>query len=250
LTAATLALFAVLSQADAPRPFALNPYLEATLLAGDALLLGGGFIAQDTVRFEPCPCSEQGIWGIDRVALGLSSSSAGTASDVIQDFMIVAAPVGVFVAGLDDGLGGGATLAAIELESLALSASATFLVKNVVVRPRPYTYPTNDTARSAYQSFWSGHTAIAFTASTSTFVILQAQFPHEAWPYAVGASAEALAVAVGILRVSAGQHFPTDVIAGAAAGTLFGWLVPFLHRQPGPIFVAPQPGGLAVAFRY
>jgi membrane-associated phospholipid phosphatase len=243
-------LAASLAQAPEPRPFELDPFLEAGLLGGDALLLGGGLLAEHLVKPQPCPCSEDGIWNIDRPALGFNSAAAGTASDVLQDFMIVGAPVGLFFAGLGDGLGNAATLATIEIESLALTASATLLVKNLVVRPRPYAYPANTTSRAAYQSFWSGHTAVAFTASTSTFVILQAQFPHQAWPYIVGGSAELLAAAVGVLRVSAGQHFPTDVIAGAAAGTLFGWLVPFLHKKPGPIFVAPQPGGMTLALRF
>jgi membrane-associated phospholipid phosphatase len=243
-------LLANLAQASEPGPFVLKPLLEGGLVAGDVLLLGGALLAHDLVVPTPCPCSEAGLWPIDRPALGYHSASANTASDVLQDFMIVGAPIGLFAAGLERSPGEGVTLAVIELESLALSASATQLVKNLVVRPRPYAYPSSDASRAAYQSFWSGHTAVAFTASTSTFVILQAEFPHESWPCLVGASAEALAVTVGVLRVSAGQHFPTDVITGAIAGTVFGWLVPFLHERPAPILLAPQPGGLALAMHY
>ncbi len=35
---------------------------------------------------------------------------------------------------------------------------------------------------------------------------------------------------VGYERVRAGEHFPTDVIAGAMAGAAIGTLVPHLHR--------------------
>ena len=138
----------------------------------------------------------------------------------------------------------------ISLESLALSATATQLVKNLAVRPRPTTYPTSASSRSAYQSFWSGHTAVAFTAATSSFLVLRAEYPHEAWPWVVGATAEAMAVSVGILRVASGQHFPTDVMAAAAAGTIVGWFVPFLHQTRGPVSLAVQPEGIALAIRY
>ena len=37
------------------------------------------------------------------------------------------------------------------------------------------------------------------------------------------------AVGVAALRVAAGKHFPTDVVAGAALGSAVGWLVPTIH---------------------
>jgi len=37
------------------------------------------------------------------------------------------------------------------------------------------------------------------------------------------------AAGVSALRVAAAQHFPTDVVAGAALGTGIGWLVPTIH---------------------
>ncbi|MCE2497035.1 MAG: hypothetical protein J4F31_10740 [Flavobacteriales bacterium] len=33
------------------------------------------------------------------------------------------------------------------------------------------------------------------------------------------------------MRVESGQHFPTDVIAGAALGTAIGWALSALHRE-------------------
>ena len=43
----------------------------------------------------------------------------------------------------------------------------------------------------------------------------------------------AITGAVGIGRVAAGRHFPTDVIAGATVGTGIGVLVPHLHvKEP------------------
>src|SRR2546423_585667 len=53
------------------------------------------------------------------------------------------------------------------------------------------------------------------------------------------------ALGVGLLRVLAGRHFPTDVLAGAAAGAAIGLTVPRLHRRAAA-FVAPVRGGAAV----
>jgi membrane-associated phospholipid phosphatase len=57
---------------------------------------------------------------------------------------------------------------------------------------------------------------------------------------------------VGIGRVLAGAHFPTDVAAGAAVGIGIGTLIPYLHDSP--LTVTPELGsehaGLTVGHRF
>jgi hypothetical protein len=48
-------------------------------------------------------------------------------------------------------------------------------------------------------------------------------------------------MATGGLRVEAGQHFPTDVAAGAAIGAASGTLVPLLHGYVDHGEVVPRP---------
>jgi len=53
---------------------------------------------------------------------------------------------------------------------------------------------------------------------------------------------------VGVARVEAGSHFPSDVLIGFAVGTSIGMAVPALHTlnlQATPLF-GPQTSGLAV----
>jgi membrane-associated phospholipid phosphatase len=38
-------------------------------------------------------------------------------------------------------------------------------------------------------------------------------------------------LATGILRIKAGQHFPTDVMTGIPIGVLSGLLVPHFHKN-------------------
>ena len=43
------------------------------------------------------------------------------------------------------------------------------------------------------------------------------------------ATLESAALSVGLLKIRAGYHYPTDIMAGALAGISSGLLVPFLH---------------------
>ena len=68
----------------------------------------------------------------------------------------------------------------------------------------------------------------AFSAAVSYLVISGRQrLPHRTRNAALLFGG---AAAVGTLRVAAGRHFPTDVLAGAALGSLIGWLIPTVHR--------------------
>lgn len=61
-------------------------------------------------------------------------------------------------------------------------------------------------------SFPSGHTASAFAFTTG----IAPEFPR------LAAVLHVVAVAMGYSRVHAGMHYPSDVVAGAAAGTAAG----------------------------
>lgn len=120
-------------------------------------------------------------------------------------------------------------------QSLSLTLAATQLTKVVARRPRPYTYEpgrpeptdTEDTV-----SFFSGHTALAFSlAGTATYLTL-ARKGSTAPAWILGGGATGLAVTTGVLRVVAHQHFPSDVLVGALVGGGIGVLVPWLHQVP------------------
>lgn len=94
----------------------------------------------------------------------------------------------------------------------------TLIIKNIVMRPRPYTFPqAMVTLKSLIisppmgrWSFPSSHTVTAFAGASGIF------FAHKGW----GTAALVLAALVGLSRLYLYVHFPTDVLAGAVLGVL------------------------------
>ena len=133
-------------------------------------------------------------------------------------------------------------------ESLLLSLGATQLLKSATQRTRPFVYSDNPdipldlkTATSARRSFPSGHTANAFTAMVFLATVHDKLNPDSGARGWVWAGCLLAASTTGYLRYRAGKHFPSDILAGAAIGSLSGWLVPHLHE------IDPADGGAAAA---
>jgi len=78
------------------------------------------------------------------------------------------------------------------------------------------------------RSFPSSHTTVAFAAATAYVVVSGREHLRHRTRTALLLYGGALAT--GVLRVEAGQHFPTDVVAGAALGSGLGWLAARVHR--------------------
>ena len=109
---------------------------------------------------------------------------------------------------------------------IALAAVATGGLKLFIKRPRPYeTYPTDiyPDAVDNSPSFPSGHTSIAFAAATSLTLTTKK------WYVAMPAFAWASGVAYS--RVYLGQHYPSDVIAGAFVGAAGAYAAHWLKKK-------------------
>jgi membrane-associated phospholipid phosphatase len=99
----------------------------------------------------------------------------------------------------------------------------TWALKTVVARERPVGIYGND-------SFPSGHSSATFTGA---FLLLSDASPFagddlKGWRYGLGSAALVVATATATLRMTAGRHYLTDVVAGAGFGFLFGYLYPIL----------------------
>ena len=82
-------------------------------------------------------------------------------------------------------------------------------MKEIIGRKRPLDDVVGNPA------FPSGHTAYAFAGAT----LLGARYPKLRIPLYIGAGL------VGVTRIYLGRHYASDVIAGAAVGTITGALV-------------------------
>jgi hypothetical protein len=122
------------------------------------------------------------------------------------------------------------------VEALTWTSATKDCIKRLVPKARPYMYGSgelrDDLKDEAYESFPSGHTALAFCAATSFAVLATkraADRPETPWLVGGGYVA---ATAVGALRMAAGEHFLSDVAAGALLGSAIGYAVTSLHVKP------------------
>jgi membrane-associated phospholipid phosphatase len=122
----------------------------------------------------------------------------------------------------------------VYLESLSFAVGAKNVVKYLLPRWRPYVYlggAAGVAAAEDDQSFPSGHATVAFAAAGAGVSLFADSFPDSPWFWPFAAGAYSLAVLTASFRVASGMHFLTDVLAGAALGSLCGYLIPFLHEK-------------------
>jgi membrane-associated phospholipid phosphatase len=238
-----LAAFALLTAAAAPARADDEPSGPAFRLSWDvdatALLLSGSIASSFFVMSESdapaCAprCDRSSVNRFDRWAAGRYSPAWGTAGDIATASVIAIAPLALVLSeGVGDGLNDSLVVAEAALAASALQVSLSYAVG----RPRPRVYGDDapvdkrDDA-NAGRSFFSGHVANCVAATVAAARALdRTHRPALAWALlAAGLSGSAF---VGVARVGAGSHFPSDVVAGAAAGAGLGLLLPALHGRP------------------
>lgn len=208
----------------------------------EAVFVGAGLVLNGTALLLPADTA--GLWarhsvrdratlpGFDRVAAFRWSPPAHRASNALFVSALVLSAVGPALAYADDRPG---VPMALVGESFLLSAGLTGVVKAVTHRPRPLVFnpdaPMHERReRDAYRSFWSGHAANTAALTVSAAMLVDRADVDPAVRTATWAGAVAVPVLMGWLRVRAGKHFPTDVLAGCLAGAVVGWAVPYFHR--------------------
>jgi hypothetical protein len=239
LAAAAILSAAAPSFAGERRAFSLYPLRDAEIVAAGASLLGvGKYSVSETRAHDPLTLSRNDVPGFDRIALDLHSRRAGSMSDyTVRSCGFLAALVAgsPLLARDDDAFSEAVVNFAMYAETMLLEQGMTELAKGVFRRSRPYAYDSSLSTetrkeRNAALSFWSGHTASAFACAMFAGYVYQERNPRSEYRVPIWIGGMSVAALTAVLRVRAGQHFPTDVIAGAAAGSFAGWVVPCLHR--------------------
>jgi membrane-associated phospholipid phosphatase len=178
---------------------------------------------------------------------------AGTGSDLL----VVAVPAGATLAlglwAFRDGVE--RREVAEDLLTMAEAVSAALLLTQVAKygasRLRPDAWAAGGPSTlDGRMSFWSGHTAFAFSAAAAATQVARLRGrPRWRW---LALASFAGAAATGWLRIAADRHWLSDVVTGAVVGTVAGLGVPLLVLQPEgsgrPVSLALAPGGLALTF--
>jgi len=241
--------------------FTLDPVSDGVLtLAGFgfagllAEILGTGEIKPPL----PSPSfSTSSLLAIDRGAISQTiDPHAGTYSNIGLYTAVGFAVLDPILSGFRDGTDAMVVDGFMYAESGSLALTLTDITKIAVRRPRPIDYidcstttqQASCTSTDLGLSFFSGHAStVAALGATATYLAF-VRSPSSPRPWITLGVATALTAFVSYERVRAGEHFPTDVIAGSMAGAAIGVLVPHFHRhkqEAPPVWVgaAPAPGG-------
>lgn len=108
--------------------------------------------------------------------------------------------------------------------------------KLLIYRCRPYMYYDGFPEDKLSDGDWncsmpSGHTTGAFAGAAFVSYVFNQYYPDSQWRFAVTGISFGMAATTGILRMWSGNHYFSDVLAGAVIGTIFGFAVPYMHTE-------------------
>jgi len=109
-------------------------------------------------------------------------------------------------------------------EAAINATGVTYLFKEITQRQRPLQGNGNGDFFTGGSSFFSEHSAIAWSIASV--------WAHEYPGWLSQLAAYGLASTITVTRVTAKQHFPSDVIVGSALGWYFGRQVYRAHHDP------------------
>jgi membrane-associated phospholipid phosphatase len=238
-------------------PYALDPVKDSAWVAGD-LALYGASLYLDGIKpsADPAALDSSKIPFFDGLYTTSHSSALGTTADVLV--IALAALPAVDLPGMNTKRM--LTLGTMYAETFGLAYSLDAAVKSVVVRYRPYAYasppPSDIGSQDIASSFPSRHSTLAFASAVFAASVFDELHPDSPYRGAVWAGGLGVAALISTLRVVSGDHFVSDVAAGAALGALVGFGVPYLHRIGGSqartesgLSLDPAPGGLVLSLR-
>ncbi len=222
-------------------PYALRLDVDIATLVLGGVLWGGTSLIGATTQPPFCggtntpPCNASAVNAFDRLAIGHSSQAARTAADIFS--FVPIAYLGLDM--LDVGVRHWKTYLTdlwVVAEALVWNGAVQDIVRRAVGRPRPFlytagVYPSERDSPDAGYSFYSGHTSFAFALAVSCSYTFTLRHPRSKWRYVIWPALLAVASIEPVLRVYSGDHFPTDVIVGAVAGSAMGLFFPAIHRR-------------------
>jgi len=173
----------------------------------------------------------------DQWALGRWNEGAGHRSDYLFYGAALWSSATVLLPALNEGEWQASLPTAVMwVEMNALTLVATDLTKNLVTRPRPFTYYSDAPLEArlevdARKSFFSGHTSMTAANTFYAAKVFSDLYPDSKMKPWVWAAAAVIPALTAQQRMAAGKHFLSDVVVGYAVGALIGWGIPQWHLQ-------------------
>ena len=243
------------AKADDDSAYHLDLIKDAALTtAGLSFTLAGNYLVSRVHAPDPAVLDRDDVPGIDRIALDRHSSRANSLSSTMLDVSsLLPFLAAASVLSWDDRTSYRQAIADLVMygEAGLVTGGLTLLAKGAFHRSRPYAYDssiplTNRKERDAALSFFSGHASAAFNGAVFACTVYQRQHPRSKLIIPFWILGLSTATTTAVMRVEAGAHFPTDVLAGAAVGSFTGWLVPRLHEKtPKRFEVITSLGGIS-----
>lgn len=245
--------------------FTLEKDLPLTFFAAFGSIYGNYRLSRMAVTAREDLPTREDLLPWDRAVMGRYNKMAGDVSDWFA--VLGVAPLALGGISWYRGEACGRDLAVYSLmfaQALALQSAINLTFRSMKFWPRPYIYAEDgagaEVAESvegeAYGSFFSGHASAAFTVAVFTGEWFSEMYPNSRYRSLVWAGSLSLAGFVGVLRIAAGKHYPSDVIVGALAGTGISLAVIKLHKKSvrfGPValsglWAGPASAGASFAF--
>jgi len=249
--------------------FIADPLSDGAVLS---LALGTGALSEAilaTGEIKPqAPGDPSKLLSFDRAAIDQTPVPMWRTVSAIAMFSAIGFAVAdPILSGFRDGAEAGILDAVIYAETVSITWTTTNLAKIAFRRPRPSAYrearklrdagvseaeiSSRITDTNSALSFFSGHGSTTAAVAATAGYLAFARAPGTARPWITLGLGALVTTVTCVGRVKSGEHFPTDVIAGAMAGFGVGILVPHSHRaEPAvrrPIWIGGAPvddGGL------
>ena len=207
------------------------------------LLLLFVLLSIGTALWAYAPLDKSTVNDLDRALMTRYNATLDKTATIIDIALIAAPSLTAF-----SGEGRIGTTAVMYAETFALAWGAKEILKHTIERSRPYLYydnPPEEKKDDWEKSFPSGHTTVAFASAVFTSYTFRKYNPESPWRLPVTIGVYTLAAATAALRIMSGSHFLTDVLAGAALGSIIGFGVPWLHTLWQNMEVSAAPFTLA-----
>lgn len=177
--------------------------------------------------------SRNDVNGFDRIAIGPTSEKLSEWSYVTNGFAVNALWL-LFLG--EDARHDVFKIIVMYAEAHAFYPLITLWINPLVARKRPYFYSEEEKdemrlSTFAQSSFPSGHANYGFCFAVLFGNLFNDYFPGSPWRFVVWPLALGCATSTAYLRFAGHWHFPSDLIAGAATGSLIGWFIPYIHRK-------------------